>query len=1017
MIQEQSRSRPSSRKGWIAASAALGLTCLVAAPFRGQGETPPPAPPTPEQAAFFESKIRPLLLDNCTGCHNKELAQGGLRLDTRDGLVKGGDSGTALLGGTSAKNSLLLTVVHQTGPIKMPKGGDKLKPTQIADLEAWVTMGAPWPGNGKPPETNIALNGEYQMTSAQKAFWSLQPVRMPAIPVVKNKAWAAQNPVDAFVLAGLERAQLAPAAPADKRTLLRRVSYDLIGLPPTPAETAAFLSDKSPAAYARVVDRLLASPRYGERQARLWMDVARYADTKGYVFVEDRNYPNAYTYRNWIIDAFNSDLGYDKFITQQLAADLMPEVQNSADKKPLAAMGFLNVGRRFLNSVPDITDDRIDVTMRGFQGFTVACARCHDHKFDPIPTKDYYSLYGAFASSKEAELPISPAAVSDPYVAHEKAVQDKKNAARELVKSEVKRMRGTLKTPPAGNLPLPEEVAKVLQQFREDGYPSDDQIAKLLPGFTPDAREKATALQAEIMALNKSVPTKPEMAMALVESDGNYKAHVFKRGNQNNQGDEAPRRFLLALSPQNAPRPLWRGSGRLDLARAIASPSNPLTARVWVNRLWLQHFGAGIVRTPSDFGKQGDRPTNPALLDYLATQLTKNHWSTKKMHRLIVLSRTYQMASDASPKAAQADPENRLVSHQNRRRLDMEQLRDSLFWASGKLDTKHVGGKSEDLWNVPFSTRRAVYGFVERQNLPGTFRTFDFASPDATMGQRFRTTVPQQALFVMNSPLVVEQARSLAALDAIAKSENDAQKIRKLYLRLFDRLPDADEAALGLAYLQNPEAAKNKPEAPIQAAPDWAYGWGEWNPETKQVTFNPLTHFVGSTYQGGEKIPDDKLGYVSLNAGGGHPGRDAAHAAIRKWVSPVSGTVKITGLLKHPNKDGDGVRARLINRRTGIAGQWTAHNNETRTDIADVPVQKGDVLYFAVDCVTTDAFDSFAWSPVITQSLTKGNDIFTRIWDSGLHFRGPQAPLPPPLTPWERYAQALLMTDEFTFVD
>ena len=1014
MTKEHRRSR---RLGWLAASAGLGLACLIAAPFRGQGQTKMPPPPTPEQAAFFESKIRPLLLDNCTACHNKDLAQGGLRLDTREGLIKGGDSGTAILSGAGAKNSLLLTVVHQTGAIKMPKGGDKLKPTEIADLEAWVALGAPWPqAKGEAAPSNTAPNGEYQLTPAQKAFWSLQPVKTPALPVVKNKAWAAQNPIDAFVLAGLERAKLAPAAPADKRTLLRRVSYDLIGLPPTPEETAAFLADKSPNAYAKVVDRLLASPRYGERQARLWMDVARYADTKGYVFVDDRNYPNAYTYRNWIIDAFNADLGYDKFITYQLAADLMPEVQSGPDKKPLAAMGFLNVGRRFLNSVPDITDDRIDVTMRGFQGFTVACARCHDHKFDPIPTKDYYSLYGVFASSKEAELPISPAAISDPYMAHQKAANDKQNAARELVKSEVKRMRELIKTPPAGSAPLPDEVTKTLQGFREDGYPSDEQIAKILPGFTPEARQKASDLKTEITALGKSVPPKPEMAMATVENDPNYKARIFKRGNQGNQGDEAPRRFLLALSPANAPRPEWTGSGRLDLARAIASPTNPLTARVWVNRLWQGHFGNGIVRTPSDFGKQGQKPTNPALLDYLAAQLVKNNWSTKKMHRLIVLSQTYQMASDASPKAAQDDPENRLLSYQNRRRLDMEQLRDSLFWASGKLDTKKVGGKSEDLWSAPFSPRRAVYGFVERQNLPGTFRTFDFASPDATMGQRFRTTVPQQALFVMNSPLVVEQARSLAALDTLAKSQDDAQKIRKLYLRLFDRLPDADEAKLGLAYLKDPAPTKTGGAA-AQTAPEWEFGWGGWDAQTKQMAFTPLAHFVNNIYQAGEKIPDEKLGYVSVGQYGGHPGRDAAHAVVRKWVSPLTGTVKMAGLLKHPDAQGDGVRAWIISSRAGVLSEWMARNSETHTDLPAITVQKGDVLYFAVDCVGSDAFDGFIWSPVLTHSVPKNSDIFTTVWDSGLSFRGPQAPLPPPLTRWERYAQALLMTDEFTFVD
>ncbi len=1016
-LKKHRRFLRSRRLGWTAAVAGAGLIGLVFAPLVVQSQTPPALPPTPEQAAFFEAKIRPVLLDNCISCHGKDLVQGGLRLDSRAGLLKGGDNGPSLLLGDKAKASLFLTAVHQTGPLKMPKGGDKLKPTEIADLEAWIALGAPWPetkADAQAAAATLAANGEYQMTPAQKTFWSLQPVKQPALPVVKNKVWATSNPIDAFVLAGLEKANLVPAAPADKRTLLRRVTYDLTGLPPTPGETDAFLADKTPQAYAKVVDRLLSSPRYGERQARQWMDIARYADTKGYVFVEDRNYPNAYTYRDWLIESFNSDLPYDRFVTEQLAADLLPEVQNGDNKKPLAALGFLTVGRRFLNNGHDIADDRIDVTMRGFEGLTVACARCHDHKFDPIPTKDYYSLYGVFASSREDSPPISPKAISDPFMAHEGQLNAKMAESKALVKAQVKHLREVNAAP---NSPLTDDVKKTLQGFREENEPNDDQLGKLLPAFEAPAREKLMALRKDIEGLQKSFPPAPERAMAMAEGDKNFKAHVFKRGNPGNQGDEAPRRFLLALSPAKAERPVWQGSGRLDLARAITAPTNPLTARVWVNRLWLNHFGAGIVRTPSDFGKQGERPTNPALLDYLASRLVAANWSTKKMHRLIVLSNTYQMASDPSARAATVDPENRLVSHQNRRRLDMEQLRDSLLWASGELDTKKLGGKSEELWRTPFTHRRAVYGFIERQNLPGTFRTFDFASPDATMGQRFKTTVPQQALYLMNSPLAVEQAQNLAKMELLAKSADNPQKVRRLYLRLFDRLPDVDEQALGLEYLKGSNAPTGEIDAMRNTKPEWQYGWGGYDTQTKKVAFAPLAVFDEGKYQAGKKFPDDMLGYISLSSNGGHPGRDAGHAVIRRWVSPVEGTIKIAGTIKHPEAQGDGVHARIVSSRTGLLGEWTAHNSESKTPV-EVAVQKGDTIDFIVDCIGSDAFDGFSWSPVVTQTRkdTAGT-IFTTVWDANAHFKGPQPAPPAPLTRWERYTQALLMSNEFNFID
>ncbi|RYG23333.1 DUF1549 domain-containing protein, partial [bacterium] len=442
----------------MALFAAVGfVSCGVAGFSSGSTAETAIEDPTPEQLAFFETKIRPVLAKNCYGCHGPTTQTASLRVDSIEALLKS----QALVKGDPEK-SPLIHAVRYAGPVKMPPAG-KLKPAEIADLEAWIKMGAPWP----------------KSTVKQEApLWSLKKVKKPVVPKVKNAAWIS-NSIDAFVLTKLEARGIVPAPAADRRTLIRRVTYDLIGLPPTAAEIQAFVADKSPNAYEKVVDRLLASPRYGERWARQWLDVARYADTKGYVFEEDRNYANAYTYREWVIKALNSDLPYDRFITQQLAADRLPEVQNGDDKTALAALGFLTIGRRFLNSTPDIIDDRIDVTMRGFQGFTVACARCHDHKFDPIPTQDYYSLYAVFDSSEERTVPISRKEVREPWERHNAQLAAAEGAKRELVVAQTKRLRG-LKD-------LPGEVKATLQGIREETVPEGGNLDKLAPSFEPAA--------------------------------------------------------------------------------------------------------------------------------------------------------------------------------------------------------------------------------------------------------------------------------------------------------------------------------------------------------------------------------------------------------------------------------------------------------------------------------------------------------------------------------------------------
>jgi hypothetical protein len=744
------------KPAFAALSATLLMCSLAVCWTQPAPQTQPSAAGSfsPQQLEFFETKIRPVLADNCFKCHGPEKQKASLRLDSRAAMLKGNESGPAIVPGHPEK-SLLLEVLSHQGDTKMPPDGP-LPRGVVANFEAWIKMGAPWSGDNTAGKTPA---------DAWKQHWAFQPVKSPALPAVKHRE-RVQTAVDAFILAELEKNGLALAAPADRRTLLRRVTFDLIGLPPTAEEIEAFENDNAPDAFARVVDRLLASPHYGERWGRYWLDVARYADTKGYVFTDERRFAYSYTYRDYVIKAFNDDLPFDQFIVEQLAADrLFAQARASgkpADPKPLAAMGFLTLGRRFLNNQHDIIDDRIDVTTRGLLGLTVGCARCHDHKYDPIPTRDYYSLYGVFNSSVEPkELPLLGEPERTPeYVAFEKELKTREKA-----------------------------VADYKEKYKAE-----------LAANNRKYRDELKALQKKVDQYAASAPAAPPRAMVLEDLPKPREPRVFLRGNPNNPGPAVPRQFLHVLAGDKR-QPFKEGSGRLELARAIASRDNPLTARVIVNRVWLHHFGKGLVRTPSDFGMRSDPPSHPELLDYLAGRFMAEGWSIKQLHRLILLSSAYQQSSIASADAQRIDVENRLLSHMNRRRLDFEGMRDALLFVSGRIDLR-MGGPAVEMFEGKMSNRRSVYGFIDRQNLPGLLRTFDFANPDASNPQRFETTVPQQALFLLNSPFVMEQARQLVKRGEIASAALPEAKVRALYRVVLGRPPDGEELTMGLRFLQ-----------------------------------------------------------------------------------------------------------------------------------------------------------------------------------------------------------------------
>jgi mono/diheme cytochrome c family protein len=901
--------------------------CWAAAVFAAPQAPSAAQPPTKEQLQFFESRIRPIFADNCYQCHSPSAGtpRGGLELDWKGGWEQGSNSGPVIIPG-NPEQSLLIWAVRHEG-VQMPPGR-KLADQQINDLVAWVRMGAPDPRTTRPGGAAAAYGG------SGKKHWAFQAVAKPAPPRVTNESWVA-NEIDRFVLAKLEASGMSGSERADKRTLIRRVYHDVIGLPPTPEQVSAFLADTSPNAFEKVIDSLLASPRYGERWARHWLDVARYSDTKGQ-FDRRRGdtpiYPYAWTYRDYVIKALNADLPYDQFIREQLAADRLEYKKNPAS---LAALGFLTLGDRYNGNAAEIINDRIDVTSKAFLGLTVTCARCHDHKFDPIPTADYYSLYGIFASSVEpAEKPvIAPQNAAYPdYLVRRRELDGRMTSTREqfikelygdyrrhaavylmattmspkegasyaskngadlaLVANWTALTRGafragtpifavwnTLARIPAarfeqqagrllGNLDRNERLEQIDPIVRDafDGR-SPRNLADAAAAYgrlfaRTDAAWEATlsrvldaALvrflprqsQAQLQALRQQSdllelmdPGAPARAHILVDSPRPADAPILIRGQVETPGDTVPRRFLEVLSGSNRPR-FRDGSGRLELANAIASRANPLTARVMVNRVWQHHFGEGFVTTPDDLGNQSAPPSHPELLDWLATRFMADGWSLKKLHKLILLSATWQQSSRNTPQFAAKDPYNRLLWRANIRRLEFEPLRDFILSVGGGLDTTTVGGHPVDLAGptrqppqgrgagrggrgsaaglLPPDPRRTVYGYVDRADIAEVLNTFDFPSPNVSSGKRYETTVPQQALFLMNSPLVIEQVRRVVNRDAFQNAGSADERITYLYELFFQRPPRDEEIQAGAAFIEGfqPGTAAVQP-APAPAA-------------------------------------------------------------------------------------------------------------------------------------------------------------------------------------------------------
>ncbi|MBL6763526.1 MAG: DUF1553 domain-containing protein [Verrucomicrobiae bacterium] len=1161
----------------------MGALVLASAPVSAQQEQPL----SPQDLEFFEAKIRPALIEHCYDCHSAESkVKGGLQVDGKVALLKGGTSGAAIIPRQPSKSLFVKAIRYTDSDMQMPPDG-KLPDSVIADFEEWIRMGAPDPRVGKAA---AVLKSDADREKA-KEHWGFQPIVKPAVPEPKTniRSWA-KNEIDYFIQAKLEEKGMVPSIQADKLTLIRRAYFDLIGIPPSMEQVKNFMADDSPSAYEKVIDELLNSEHYGERWGRYWLDVARYADTRGEQNnnrMADNRLLHAWTYRDWVVNAVNKDMPYDKFLQYQIAADLM----SGAKQEDLAALGFLSIYRA-VNNKQEVIDDQIDVVTRGMMSLSVYCARCHDHKFDPVTTKDYYGLYGVFDSIKVSEnKPIIEDMtevqqrpeyqsylneksrllaelnefrreklteylgdakmntsrymvfarlmdVTDQFKlasrADEDMFEERYELDADLAKSWNRFLKEKSRKPDSVFTPWRDYIALSSTNFFNESkklakkYYSDGKAAKGLNAYVAkafaspardlndvaaryaslfakgeeawvnalsrNARERVIKKDEEIKEITKledsdmeelrqvyygrrapanvsynqlarkdnnrignqerrwhndiellemNHPGSPKRAMSVEDLPRPREPRVFAKGDPSKPGDTVPRKFIEVLEP-NGGR-FTRGSGRLELAYKVASAKNPLTARVAMNRVWMNHFGAPIVRTPTDFGVRAAEPTHPELLDYLSAWFIERGWSMKRVHKFIMTSATYQQASDVRPKYMVEDSANMTFWRMNRRRLDFEGFRDSLLSVSGMLDDT-VGGPPYNPLEMPLIPRRTMYSYIDRRNLPDVFRTFDFANPNMTQGERFSSTVPQQALYMMNSPFVAELARNVVERADVKSKIDERQKIDALYETAFQRKPSELEVRLGMNFLKQQQEV----EAARKPSQIWVYGFGPYDPAKKRLLrFTELPHYsiLDGAYQAADTYPDSRLGALRVGADGGSPGPNRSLAAIRRWRSPISGTVSIDGILEHLGNEGDGMEAYIVFKEQFEVGRFIAFNGDQPTKVPKLRVAAGDTIDFVVNCRGNDNGDVFYWAPTIKatsgQSDTTGvveaffaggggngggmggmggaaaaAAVRKNTWNASQDFYVEQEDAAlRMLTSWEKFAHVLLLSNEMMFFD
>ena len=957
------------------------------------------APPLfADEPLTFEKHVRPIFRQHCFDCHGATTEkEAGLDLRLVRLLVQGGESGAAITKG-NAETSLLLQRVRRG---EMPPGDHRVSEAQIKILERWIREGA---ATVRPEPKHIAPG--VGITEEERAYWAFQPIRRPPLPVIKDIS-RARTPLDTFLLAKLEPLQLTFADDADKTTLLRRAYLDLIGLPPSPESLQRFLSDTSNSAWDTVINQLLDSPHYGERWGRHWLDVAGYADSEGYSN-KDTLRAWAYKYRDWVIRAFNTDLPFDQFITWQLAGDELTELPHknltAVEIDQLIATGFLRMAVDGTGVANDevarnrVVTDTLKIVSSALLGLSVGCAQCHDHRYDPISHNDYHHLRAIFEPALNTKNWLVPcrrriSLYTEAEIA--KAREFEAEAQAKLIEKNAKQaefMEAALQV----------ELAKCDEPLRallEEAYktPADNRnkeqkailathpnIASMHPGilyqYNQEHSDIIKSMDAAIAAIRDKKPVE-EFIRALTEQPGELPAtHLFYRGDHRQPQHEVKPGGLSITAPVDAPiaipdnAPDLPTSGRrLAYARWLTSPHHPLVSRVLVNRFWLHHFGKTFVSTADEFGKLGVLPTHPELLDWLAMEFTENGWSLKHLHRLIMTSTVYLQQSLRTPQADLVDGGNSLYSHFPVQRLDAEALRDSMLEISGRLDPTQFGNPVAVSVDEAGQTiirgdqqRRSIYLQVRRTQPVALLKSFDAPVMEINCAVRQSSTVATQSLMLMNSQFILTTARAFTQ-------------------RINDEAAGQIDSDLLVGFEFDVDKIK------LLSRDPWSYGYGSLpeitTGETATVEFTPYPYFGDGAWRGGEKVPDEKIGYSLLKSSGGHPHGNTTQT-IRRWTSPVTGTIRITGALAHPADAGDGVRLRIHSNQLGLQGSWEVHKSSLEYAV-EFEVRKNDLIDTIVDQRNTPTNDSFANAFEI--HLLDESGIVAKTWHTSKDFQGPTA--------------------------
>lgn len=1012
----------------------------------------------------FEKDIRPILKAFCFDCHGEgEKLKSGMDLRLRRTIVQGGESGPGLVPGQPKKSHLLELV--RAGD--MPPRDKKLSAEHIALIEKWIASGA----KVERDEPASLPVGKVEITEQERQHWSFQPIRQPAVPAYKSKD-RVRTPVDAFLVEAQRAKKLSFSPDASKLSLIRRAYLDLTGLPPSPEAVEKFVNDPAPDAYEKLIEQLLASPQYGERWGRHWLDIAGYADSDGYTD-GDTVRPYAYKYRDYVIRSFNADKPFNQFLQEQLAGDELagaPYPNLSPDKlDQIIATGFLRMGVDGTASGGidqdlarnQVIADTIKIVSTSMLGLSVGCAQCHDHRYDPITQVDYYRMRAIFEpgydwkkwrNPNQRLLSLYTAEDRAKAAAVEKEAQaliaerDKKQKeyieaalVKELEKFPAEQraeLRTAFETPDAKRTPEQKQLLKK--------NPSMNINPGVLYQYNQKAADELKAYDPKIAEIRGKKPVE-DFVQAMTEVPGQVPVtHLFHRGDHLQPKDAIKPGEIEILQPiaHHAEIPeknstLSSSGRRLAYAQWLTGNEHPLVARVIVNRIWLNHFGRGLVGTPADFGFTGEKPSHPELLDWLAAEFRQQNWSLKWLHRTIMLSTAYRQSSAKDAKKMAADPDNRLYWRKSVQRLDAEAVRDSVLAASGRLNLKMYGtpvpvkedavgqivvgvdNKAEsnrpgkDIAIGEEEYRRSIYVQVRRSRPLAMLNVFDAPVMVVNCERRSSSTVAPQSLMLMNSDFILKQAGFFA--DRLRKEAGDdsAKQVDRAWQIAFGRQPNAEEKRLANELLMSQPAEVERRNL---ADHPWQYGYGEYDATNHALkNFTAMPHWTGNAWQGGDKLPDSKIGWATLSAGGGHPGT-MAFSPVRRWVSPVDGVIEVSGSLGHGSPAGDGVRAWVLHSRLGAQGEWKAHNKRTDTKVARIEVKRGDILDFGVDCQRDENSDSFSWAPTISLlSSTKSNG--TSTWSAETNFAGPFKPAQGRERALISLCQALLSANEFLYVD